>query len=71
MLLTIEAYGWVQRAVMRQSSHVPDEGFSRHLHAHHAVMAVPPLQLDRHNIACKEKITLTALSFSLDKSEAR
>jgi hypothetical protein len=34
-------------------------------------MAVPPLQLYRHNIACNEKITVTVLPFSLDKSEAR
>ena len=50
-----EAYGWVQHAVARQCSHVPDESFARHSHAHHAVLAVPPLQLYRHNIACTKK----------------
>jgi hypothetical protein len=62
-----EAYGWVQHAVTRQCSHVPGESFSRHSHAHHAVLAVPPLQLYRHNIAWREKSEGdAALHFSLD-----
>ncbi len=55
LLAIVEAYGWVQHAVTRQCSHVPDESFARHSPAHHAVLAVPPLQLYRHNIAFGEK----------------
>ena len=71
LLAVDEAYGWVQNAVTRQCSHVPDESFARHSHAHHAVLAVPPLQLYRHNIARRKKCIRrdsVALQLSVDKN---
>jgi hypothetical protein len=62
--MTAQAYGWVQHAVARQCSHFPDESFSRHSHAHHAVLAGPPLQLYRHDIACTEKHALLEMHAS-------